>query len=414
MKTDYRQISQEFRLSSPEDSHSPLKWVAGLYFADQVIHNTDFQRIPGINTTFQSLYGIPMEQSLVQGAYGAPGLLLFPDDIDESDDRTYREKQTAVFGQVDYDPRQDWHLGLGGRFVKAKEDFVSTEIGFYQIGNISPYDQSASFTSFTPKVSVSHDIDAADQIYASAGEGFRLGGPTGPIVFGPGTVCAGDFAAIGQTTQPTTFKSDSLWTYEIGSKNLLADSTISLNSAAFYTNWKNIQQQIYLPTCGYYFTSNVGNAGIYGGEVEATAKVTRAWNLSLALSAENATITSSSNTSTVPVGAHLIDVPGLTLTAGTSYTSWFEDGAKMVWRGNYAWTGHSYGSYQVGNPDYRNPGYGVLNLSATYTQKTYEVTLYAKNALNNQTIIQSPEINTVTEGYTVHPRVVGLTSTVRF
>jgi outer membrane receptor protein involved in Fe transport len=414
MKTDYRQVSQEFRLSSPENTKSALKWVAGVYYADQTIHNTDYQTIPGINTAFQNIYGIPMEQSLVQGAYGAPGISLFPGNIDESDDRTYRERQTAVFGQIDYDMRPDWHLGLGGRFVKAEEDFVSTEIGFYQIGNISPYNQSASFTSFTPKVTVSHDIDANDQMYASAGEGFRLGGPTGPIVFGPTSVCAGDFAAIGQTTQPTAFKSDSLWTYELGSKNVFADNRISLNSAVFYTDWKNIQQQIYLPTCGYYFTANVGNARIFGGELEATARVSRALRLSMTLSAESATITSTNNPSTAPVGAHLIDVPGLTFTTGATYTIPLNDGATFAARANYAWTGHSYGSYQVGNTNYFNPSYGVLNLSASLSHKSYDVTLYAKNALNSQTIIQSPQINTVVEGYTVHPRTIGLSTRFRF
>jgi len=414
MKTDYRQLSQEFRISSPENSKSALKWVAGIYFADQTIHNTDFQTIPGINTAFQQIYGIPMEQSLVQSTYGAPGLQLFPGNIDESDDRTYREKQTAVFGQADYDMRPDWHVGLGARFVKASEDFESTEMGFYQIGNISPYNQSASFTSFTPKATVSHDFDPSNKMYASVGEGFRLGGPTGPIVFGPTSVCAGDFAAIGQTSQPTSFKSDKLWTYEVGSKNVFGDGSISVDSALFYTNWKNIQQQIYLPTCGYYFTSNVGDAGIYGGEVELAAKVSRALRLSVAVSAESATITSSSNTSTVPVGAHLIDVPGLTVTVGESYTAELGSGLKLITRANYAWTGHSYGSYQVGNPNYYNPGYGVLNLNVALMAKSYDVTLYAKNALNNQTIIQSPEINTVVEGYTMRPRTVGLTGTFRF
>jgi outer membrane receptor protein involved in Fe transport len=414
MDTDYRQLSQEFRISSPENQKSALKWVAGIYFADQVIHNTDFQTIPGINTAFQSIYGIPMEQSLVQSAYGAPGIQLFPGNIDEYDDRTYREKQTALFGQLDYDLRADWHVGVGARFVKAEEDFESKEVGFYQIGNISPYNQAASFTAFTPKVTVSHDIDASDQMYASAGEGFRLGGPTGPIVFGPTSVCAGDFAAIGQTTQPTSFKSDSLWTYEFGSKNILADNRLMFDSAVFYTDWKNIQQQLYLPTCGYYFTSNVGNAGILGGELEATAKVTRAFHVNMSVSAEHATITSSSNTSAVPVGAHLIDVPGLTVTLGESYTIDLGDGSNLITRANYAWTGHSYGSYQVGNANYYNPGYGVLNLNISLTHKTYDVSLYAKNALNNQTIIQSPEINTVVEGYTVRPRTVGLTGTFRF
>ena len=36
------------------------------------------------------------------------------------------------------------------------------------------------------------------------------------------------------------------------------------------------------------------------------------------------------------------------------------------------------------------------------------LTLYAKNLLDNRTIIQRPRINTVVEGYTVHPRTIGV------
>ncbi|MBV8500325.1 MAG: TonB-dependent receptor [Paucibacter sp.] len=414
MKTNYRQVSQEFRLSSPEGGKGPVQWVAGVYYAEQSIHNTDFQQIPGINTAFQSIYGMPMEQSLVQGAYGAPGLQLFPNDIDESDDRTYREKQTAIFGQVDVDLRPDWHMGLGARLVHANETFVSTEIGFYQIGNISPYNQSASFSTVTPKATLSHDLDENHKMYLSAGEGTRLGGPTGPIVYGPTSVCASDFAAIGQTSQPTKFNSDSLWTYEAGSKNVLADGQVTLNAAVFHTDWQNIQQQIYLPTCGYYFTSNVGNAAIDGGELELAALLTRNLALNMTLSRENARVTSSNNPATVAVGAHLIDVPDLTATLAATYGFSFGDGTRVSARAEYAFTGHSYGSYQVSNSNYYNPAYGVLNLNLMFTLKDFEITAFAKNALNNQTIIQRPEINTVVEGYTVRPRTIGMKVTAHF
>ncbi|MFI4940133.1 MAG: TonB-dependent receptor [Burkholderiales bacterium] len=430
MKTDYRQVSQEFRISSPENSKDPLKWVTGLYYEDQVIHNTDFQRIPGINTAFQGIYGFSLDSPQSDAAViGIPGTTLFPGDIDEADDRTYREKQVALFGQLDYDLRPDWHAGLGGRFIKASEDFVSAENGFYQNGNLGfsqpgdinpPFTQSQTFTKFTPKVTLSHDIDSNNQLYASVGEGFRLGGPTGPI---PATSCTatGDFAQNGITTPPTSFKSDSLWTYELGSKNILADNRFSLNTAIFYTSWKNVQQQVDLTGCGFVFIENVGNAEIFGGEVEAAAKVTRALKVSMTVSRESATITSTNNPLAAPVGAHLIDVPNLTATLGASYTAAMENGSKLVTRANYAWTGHSNGSLQpllptsgLPNPAFNNNGYGVLNLSASLTSKSYDLTLYAKNALNNQTIIQSPSINTVTEGYTVRPLTVGMTSTFRF
>jgi iron complex outermembrane receptor protein len=38
----------------------------------------------------------------------------------------------------------------------------------------------------------------------------------------------------------------------------------------------------------------------------------------------------------------------------------------------------------------------------------YRISIYAKNLLDDKTLIQTPEVNTVYEGYTVHPRVIGV------
>ena len=411
LDTKYVQFTQELRLSSPETGPGQkLHWVAGLYFAQQRVHNTDFQQIPGINSTFLSLYGETMENSSVETAYngGVPDTTLFPDSIDEADDRTYKETQYSTFGQVDYDPLPDWHVGLGGRYEVAAEHFDSTEIGFYQIGNISPYHQEAKSDSFTPKVTLSHDLGSEETVYASAGEGFRLGGPTGPITFGPNTVCAGDFAAINQTTQPTKFGSDNLWTYEVGSKGRYFDNRLTVNAAGFYTDWRNIQQQIYLPTCGYYFTENVGDAQIYGGELEAALRLTQALRLNLTFDSESASITKSINPTDVPVGSALVDVPVASASAGGSYSRSIGPDLYFIGRLQYSWTGHSHGSYQASNADFYNRSYGTMDLNLSLSRGAYEVQLYAKNLLDDQTIIQSPEINTVVEGYTVHPREIGM------
>lgn len=214
--------------------------------------------------------------------------------------------------------------------------------------------------------------------------------------------------------QPTHFASDSLWTYELGSKGQFFGNRLSLNGAGFYTDWRNIQQQIYLPTCGYYFTENVGDARIYGGELEAAFRVTSHLKLDASFSGESAAITHSINPIDVPVGSNLIDVPAGTVTAGATYSRPLTGAVRVLARVDYDWTGHSYGSFQSSNANYFNPAYSVVNGSVALTNGDYSLTLYAKNILNDHTIIQSPEINTVVEGYTVHPRVVGVSLKAQF
>jgi len=430
IRTHYRQFSQELRLSSNDTSAAAswLKWVVGAYYATQSVHNTDYQTIGGINSTFQSIYGIPLDQSLVQTNFGnpnygqpggGPAIPLFPNDIDESDNRTYRQQQFAVFGQASIAFAKGWKLDLGGRFSAAHEDYISVETGFYQIGNLGyqtagqpaapPYLQDGTGHAFLPKATLYHDLTAGSSVYVSAAKGFRLGGPTGPITFGPTSVCAGDFANIDQTTQPTQFKSDSLWTYEVGSKNEFFGHRIRLNASGYLTNWNDIQQQIYLPTCGYYFTANIGNARIWGAEAEASFKLTPSLSLNASASGNDAKVIQSNNTIDVPVGRHLIDVPDFTATAGANYLHRVGQSTALVALINYAYTGHSYGSYLLTDTNYYNPGYSVVNASVGLRFGANQITLYAKNLFNNETIIQRPEINTVTEGYTVHPRTIGLT-----
>jgi iron complex outermembrane receptor protein len=99
---------------------------------------------------------------------------------------------------------------------------------------------------------------------------------------------------------------------------------------------------------------------------------------------------------------------------GVAYSTPVFSDFLMTSRANFLFTGHSYGSYQTYNSNYSNPAYGVWNLSVVIENKQYEFMAYAKNAFNNQEIIQRPEINTVFEGYTVRPRTIGVQAKLKF
>jgi hypothetical protein len=86
---------------------------------------------------------------------------------------------------------------------------------------------------------------------------------------------------------------------------------------------------------------------------------------------------------------------------------------------DYEYTGKSFGSFIVStptapNPAYVNPSYSVVNLNAGVTVGRYEFSLFAKNLLDNKTILQSPTINSVTMGYTLRPLTVGIALQAKF
>lgn len=144
-------------------------------------------------------------------------------------------------------------------------------------------------------------------------------------------------------------------------------------------------------------------------EFEASYRPITGLKFGLRGSAEHAVVTNTKNPLTVGLGEHLIDVPNGTYTASVSYNCPVSDRWNLRARSDYAWVGHSYGSYQSTNPNYFNPSYGVLNASFVLGTDRTEFSVYAKNLNNDQKIIQTPEVNTVVEGYTVRPRTIGLT-----
>jgi len=110
-----------------------------------------------------------------------------------------------------------------------------------------------------------------------------------------------------------------------------------------------------------------------------------------------------------------------TLTANvTANYTWILTGTSSAFVvADYEYTGKSYGSFIVStpaapNPAYVDPAYSVVNLNVGVNLGPFEVSLFAKNLLNNDTILQSPTINGITEGYTLRPRTVGVALQAKF
>jgi outer membrane receptor protein involved in Fe transport len=370
--------------------------------------------MPGVNADFKQIFGVPMEQSLVETTFGAPGLILFPNDYDILEVDSYDERQIAAFGQADFDITPKFHISAGARYATARAVLNFNDGGFYNSGNPVPYNKLDHFYTFTPKFAVSYDVTPESNIYASASEGSRFGGEGNPIPFGPNSVCAADDVNFGVTSRPGKFQNDKLWSYEIGTKNRLDGNRLSIDAAAYYIDWKNLQQQIFLPICGFPFTANVGNAEVYGGELAVQYTPINGLVLGLTANVDDATIVSTTNSLTAAVGEDLIDVPKWTMALTAEYSLPITDEIMLVSRADFTQTGHSHGTYQVANSNFENPAYGVLNASVGITTDLYDLSLYAKNLTNDRTILQRPEINDVVTGYTMRPLTIGVTGKMRF
>jgi len=122
-------------------------------------------------------------------------------------------------------------------------------------------------TKWLPKATVTKFWNDGLMTYVSVAKGFRGGGFNPPEV--PDNI--------------RTFKGDSAWTYELGTKYSSPDRRVSLAAALFYSNYKDyIGLNTILATPPTFTTIdlNTGDVKSYGLELEGVFRATPQWTLS--------------------------------------------------------------------------------------------------------------------------------------
>ena len=404
-------IVQELRLASkrPTGDDLPLTWVAGVYFSYQSYRLEHMEVAPGWNQLFQSVYGFSPDNATLSPVADSTGATpnLWARDQFQHNRTERRQQEYAGFGQLDYDLTHRLHAALGMRYDWARLPYDRYAGGFFNLGNPTAFSSVTHDHALTPKLSVKFDTSETSNVYASAAEGFRVGGINNPV---PYAICANDYKNLGIAPEPQSYAHDKLWTYELGSKATLFNQTFSVDAAIYETKWSDIQQQIELPTCGYAYVSNVGDATIRGAELELRYRIPQLRGLTVGLSGDvqNAKISAASPGSPAAVGQHVLYTPEWNGALSGDYTWPVGASLNAFAHADVLWTGPSNGSFQIGNPDYNDPSYSVVNANAGFNVNGFEVSLYATNLLDNTTIIKHPQVNLVIEAYTVQPRTTGI------
>lgn len=288
-----RNFVQEIRLQSAQ-AESALQWVVGGFYsrnvqtARQPISENFTANLPVIS--FGGVpYGVADGEPFGPGStaflntFGVP---LLPGSVSYDENRHLVETQLAGFAQADLRMFETLKLTAGVRVARNRfeqnvdllgpESNINAPYGtpcavyasgpcVVGQGALTPVYPSAfsrkNETSVTPKFGITYEPDGRNLFYATAAKGFRPGG-SGPII--PPNVCDADLRTLGYATTPTTYNSDSVWSYEAGSKNRFFNGKASIALSGYIIKWKNIQTDIALPTCGYNFTDNAGDATAKG------------------------------------------------------------------------------------------------------------------------------------------------------
>jgi outer membrane receptor protein involved in Fe transport len=284
------------------------------------------------------------------------------------------QEDKSIFGELYYKFLEKWTLTLGARQYWLRQTTDFTADGFLNFGPTPSAPVENSQKGLNPKFGLSLQATDATMVYASASKGFRAGGAQPFLTF-----CSQPGLPIDDITH---LRSDTLWTYELGTKVQLPRLLIS--AAAYDIQWSNLQQQVAL-ACGYYLQVNGNKARINGAEIEASGRVTPGLQFRLGLGYEDTSITDPGPLGNLGIltGARVSGVPAFTASVGGVYTRALSTDTDGFVSADYSFTGNSV-SLLVGGggSESTRPSFSLVNLRIGVSRGPSELSVNIRNLFN--------------------------------
>lgn len=405
-------FAQELRVNSKGDGQ--LKWTAGAFFESGKRNTRQDEPTVGFDARFAETRDFPGYNSQTNE------LAFNPDDF-FSGAQNIKSRQSALFAEATYTVWDKLDLTAGVRLFRGTQDFDLHFSGLFgnlvgatpaaPVGQPTVSDSSATSKGANPRFVAAYRLDPDHNLYASAGKGFRYGGNNQPVPF--------NFCGI---NAPTTFAPDSLWNYEVGSKNTLLDHRMTFNASAYVIEWKDVQVFNRLP-CTYYFTQNAGKIRSEGLELETAFKLTRRASVGVSAAYNHAyatrTVVTGIAAQNIPEGSRVPYAPRLSATATASYSIPVRGTDEVGIAASYAYRGDAYTNFAPEQGGYaRIPSSNTVNATLTYKTGAYEVGLFGTNLTNGAKVSDVvPNTIAIQPGnlvYMARPRTVGLRVKARF
>jgi iron complex outermembrane recepter protein len=390
-------LTQEFRLAST-DRDARVEWVVGAFYSNALQHDLSNTYSNAINAAI----------------FLPPGTSTrYLEDHDS-------DTQEAAFGQIDFTVIDKLKLTAGIRAAHVRFDIESLAGGLFNFGTPPIARTAQSENPITPKFGLSYQADPDDLYYISISKGYRIGGVNSALP----TYCPG--------TAPNTYSSDSLWSYEIGSKNKLFNDRLQIDASVFHIDWKNIQQSVLLAACEYGYTTNAGDASSNGFDFAMQTLITKGLTANLGVSYTHATFTKSITVDGVPV-VQKGDVIGLVpnvpvpwvltlsgnyetpITAAMTGYLWAEDAYHS--RNSGPFSNDIPGGVSYAPNNVANPATNLLNLRSGVKWDKYDVSLFVNNVLNSNPNLYkqtASPTSTLTWYRTFQPLTFGVTLAAHF
>jgi iron complex outermembrane recepter protein len=411
---------QELRAQSPDSTRS-LQWTLGLFYTKSRQENSQLVWSPYWPTQIEAAFGKPILQAFGQN--------LLPGNYSIYENEPISDTQLATFGQINYRLFNRLNLIAGVRVARETDKYSIYVNGPLNGPNATQFSGEQSQTVVDPKFGINAQLDDNNLLYISAAKGDRIGGVNPP--FYNFAACNAALAALGYPNgAPSTYQGDTLWSYEIGSKNRVFGGRLQIEASAFHIKWSDIQQIVQVSACTEGFTSNLGKATSNGFDFQAAALVTDALRLALSLgytNAKNATTIVSGGNAVVANGQQVNPYSSPWIVVPTAeYDFTIAGDQKGYLRVDDTFHSKNPGPYQPTNntnsPTYNaffipNPAYNQLNAHLGTTWSSWDVSVYALNLLNSHPLLYNQQIQPFTfygSTFTIRPLTIGFTSIYRW
>ena len=346
--TRSERFSEEARATSQGLLGGALDLQAGFYYT----HENDRNQVPGFDT-FSPTTG---------AALALPNLI--------SATILSKYEEYSVFGNATAHLGSNFDVLGGVRYSHDNQDYFQDYSGLL-VGarRVNTGTEKANIVTYL--VSPRYRFSPNAMIYARVASGYRPGGPN--AVPPPSVAVA-----------PTTFAPDRLTQYEVGFKGTLLDRVLTVDLAAFYTDWKDIQIQT--SAGGFNFFVNGGSARSQGGE--ATLKLSPVSGLNFGL---NAAYTDAHLTTIAPAagGVNGDRLPYVARYSGSltaEYNLQLRDRLSAVIGGSVDYMGRRRSDYSTRFPK-DLPAYATLNVRAGVTFGDATLTAFARNLTDKRAFI---------------------------
>jgi len=401
-------FTQEVRVQST-DPDARFTWILGVFYTRQSQLSVEEINDPQLPALTQYLWGDTINNVWGEG--------LLPNGDDYINHTQGHERQIAIFANGTYAFTDELKLQAGLRIAKTHFDFVNFSDGAQNFGPGAPNSGKKNETPFTPMVSLSYQMTPDDMIYATVAKGYRIGGASPQF---PVSACSEI------TTEPTSYDSDTVVSYEAGTKDRFLGGRLEASGSVYYLKWNNIQQSVTLPSCGFRFIVNEGGAESKGFDLQGEWLLTDALDVDFSLGYTDAHYTSTGGAAGLVLAEKGDKLPGApwTFSVGAQYAAnvWNHDSFVRV---DYEFAGRETGltperdaATTLFDPFLvPEPETNVVTLRAGMTLGDFNLSLFADNLLNAhpQIDLNHQDSNTLLfEASTLRPRTVGITGTYRY